>query len=153
MEVEGRPSVIGFQGSRCPGVLIAEDDPFCSAMIEKAFGLQGFATICVSDGQVAWDAILRHSQLDLVVLNWMLPTLDGHCIARRLHTQDSRLAIVLMIGREFMADALDVMDFRPHYLLPKPLDTMRINQQVSQIAQLAFCHTAARAQAWSTRFI
>ena len=67
-------------------ILIVEDDPIASAVLQASLKALGHDVTAAADGQVAWDrlAIDPHR---LVISDWMLPGLDGLELCRRIRAQ------------------------------------------------------------------
>lgn len=64
-------------------ILIVEDDPVIQSLIVEFLGDEGFETIAVSDGQSGVDAA-RAMRPDLILMDLMLPVLDGMAATREL---------------------------------------------------------------------
>ena len=120
---------------RTAEVLIADDDPASLAALEKAFRIQGYETIACTDGREAWAAINKNPYVSLVVLNWMLPQMDGHEICRRLRKQRPEVVSVLMVGGAFLREAWSAMGLESRYVLAKPLPKTGVERMIGRIAQ------------------
>ncbi len=59
-----------------PRIVVAEDEDVLAALIEAKLTRAGYRVILTKDGQAAWHAILAQRP-DLVVLDWMMPGIDG----------------------------------------------------------------------------
>lgn len=57
-------------------VLIVDDDPISVKMIESILGQSGCETVVVDNGQDAVDELFEHAY-DLIVLDWMMPSMNG----------------------------------------------------------------------------
>ena len=118
---------------RC--VLIADDDLYYLEILNAAFARQGLGTLCVRDGQQAWRLIHTHSALSVVVLNWMLPGLDGHRIARRVVRLNRPVTVIQMIGQGVLSDVCAQMDIQADRLLPKPFNAEQANDRIARICR------------------
>ncbi len=102
-----------------PRVLLVDDDPAMLRLLEVNFRLEGFETTTASHGEEAIAAI-RQDPPDVVVLDVMLPGIDGLEVHRRM-LADPALAdvpVVFLTGRAVdTADALDGVTF-----VSKPFD-------------------------------
>jgi DNA-binding response OmpR family regulator len=123
--------------SSAPHALLADDDPSCLAMLTDAFHHWGLLTSCYSSGSEAWAAIEGRPRLSVAVVNWMLPDLDGHWIARWMRELKSSTLVAVMIGRTCLPEAMTRMDLRADYILTKPFPPEGIDGQVQRIVQLA----------------
>ncbi|MBA2767526.1 MAG: response regulator transcription factor [Sporichthyaceae bacterium] len=107
-----------------PRILVAEDDPTISEVVERYLKHDGYDVECVSDGPTALHrALVTHP--DLVVLDIMLPGLDGLEVCRRLRASTSTPVILLtalgsegdrIAGLEHGADDYITKPFSPREL-------------------------------------
>ena len=69
-------------------ILVVEDEPDIAAVIRLTFEREGFVTEWCTNGE---DALQRidHDGIDLVVLDVILPGIDGHDVCRRIRTSES----------------------------------------------------------------
>jgi CheY-like chemotaxis protein len=88
-------------------VLVADDDPDVMSVIVETLEPEGYRVLTAHDGTSALD-LARKEQPDIVVLDWMMPGLDGLSVCRALRQDDNarlaRVPVVLITGR---ADAKD----------------------------------------------
>jgi DNA-binding response OmpR family regulator len=138
MELERLQGSSGAAGLQTAEVLIADDDPSCLAALERAFRIQGLRTISCRDGRDAWAAIRGNPYISLVVLNWMLPQLDGHSICRLLRKHRPAVASVLMVGQSFLREAWTALDLQTRYVLTKPFPKSGLDRTVASIVLDAF---------------
>ena len=79
-----------------PTILVIDDDPELRELLEAYLSQQGFDVVTVRDG-LEMDAIFAEFQIDLVILDLMLPGEDGLSIAKRLKQQNIyRLSLYLL---------------------------------------------------------
>ena len=64
-------------------ILVADDDPRILRMIERILQLEGHRVIKASDGQIALQ-LLEEESPDLVLLDIMMPAMDGYTVCRRI---------------------------------------------------------------------
>jgi DNA-binding response OmpR family regulator len=78
-------------------VLIADDDPLLRAILEHKLSAAGYRVAAVEDGQAALEAVLA-DRPDILVLDAMMPIMDGFETLRRLKArEDLRGVIVVML--------------------------------------------------------
>lgn len=113
-------------------VLVADDDPDVMAVLVEALEPEGYRVLTATDGTAALD-LARKERPDIVVLDWMMPGLDGLSVCRALRQEDDpRLAhvpVVLITGRAdaqdtaagFTAGVTDYLTkpFKPTYFLAR----------------------------------
>jgi two-component system OmpR family response regulator len=103
-------------------VLLVDDDPVILRLLEVNFRLEGFETATASRGDLVLDAA-RASAPDAIVLDLMLPGLDGYEVLERLRA-DASLAsvpVVLLTARAMEEDRLRAASAQVDYL-SKPFD-------------------------------
>ena len=91
-------------------ILIVDDQPVNRRVLEALLAPEGYTTLSVGSGQEALDLIARRAP-DLILLDVMMPGIDGHEVARRLKGDPSTSSIPIImvtavIGREARLAAL-----------------------------------------------
>jgi two-component system, OmpR family, response regulator MprA len=105
---------------RMPGrVLLAEDDRATRESIVRALELEGYAVEAVGDGAAALEAI-DGSPPDLLVLDLMMPNVDGLSVCRRLRSRRNRTPILIVTARTEVSDRVSGLDAGADDYLPKP---------------------------------
>ncbi|MEU7869542.1 response regulator transcription factor [Dactylosporangium sp. NPDC049140] len=115
-------------------VLVVDDDPTVSDVVRRYLERAEFGVRLARDGQAALDEY-RHERPDLVVLDLMLPGIDGLEVCRRLRTQDPGLPIIMLtalgeesdrvIGLEVGADDYVTKPFSPRELVLRVQSVLR----------------------------
>ena len=86
--------------TRKPRVLIADDDAFIRRPLEWILTQEGFAAECAADGDECMER-LRAEPPDLLILDVMMPGLDGFEICRRMKNEPAlrEIPVVLLSAR------------------------------------------------------
>ncbi len=115
-------------------VLVVDDDPTVSDVVRRYLEREGFAVELAGDGQQALDAYAA-DRPDLVVLDLMLPGIDGLEVCRRLRTQDRTLPVIMLtalgeesdrvLGLEIGADDYVTKPFSPRELVLRVQSVLR----------------------------
>jgi len=100
-------------------VLIVEDDPRISSLLDQGMREEGYQTLVVADGIAGLDAALT-ADPDVVVLDLMLPKLDGFQVAHRLRRAGKRTPIIILTARESDADIVRGLDLGADDYITKP---------------------------------
>ena len=90
-------------------ILVIDDDPAVTSVLKRGLSYEGFAVDIASSG-VEGLAIAREHVPDLVVLDIMMPGMDGLEVLRRLRGSDSKLPVLLLTGRDAPADQVDGLE-------------------------------------------
>jgi DNA-binding response OmpR family regulator len=83
-------------------VLVVEDEPAIADAVVQRLRSEGFDARAVGDGRQAVE-LCRHLKPDLVVLDLMLPGLDGLEVCRRIQA-DRRVPVVMLTARDDETD-------------------------------------------------
>jgi CheY-like chemotaxis protein len=77
-------------------VLVVEDDPRSIRLMELILGSRGFQTLIAKSGAQALD-LMRAAQLDLIVLDLMLPEVDGFEVLRQARGDPALAGVPILI--------------------------------------------------------
>lgn len=100
-------------------ILIVEDDQRLAQQLKKGLEEQGQIVSLAFDGMEGLEAA-QHSHFDVVVLDVMLPGLDGFSIVRRLRTLKNATPILLLTARDAADDVVAGLDAGADDYLTKP---------------------------------
>ena len=100
-------------------VLVVEDDDRLAAAIRRALAYDGYRVTVVADGSAGLEA-LRSNAFDLVVLDLMLPGVDGLEVCRRLRAAGDRTAVLIVTARDAVPDRVAGLDAGADDYLVKP---------------------------------
>ena len=100
-------------------ILIVEDDRKLSRQLKKGLEEQGHSVIVSSDGTEGLEAA-KYGEFDVLVLDLMLPGLDGFSIVRRLRSAESTTPILLLTARDAAEDVVAGLDAGADDYLTKP---------------------------------
>ena len=100
-------------------VILAEDDRAVREAVVRALELEGYKVTAVNDGGAALDAVAA-GEPDLLLLDVMMPFVDGLTVCRRLRAQRNRLPILILTARTEVSDRVSGLDAGADDYLPKP---------------------------------
>lgn len=99
--------------------LIVEDDLRIAGLLSQGLKEEGFDTLHVADGFAGLDAALKN-EFEVIVLDLMLPRLDGFEVARRLRHNGVRTPIVVLTARESDGDVVKGLNLGADDYVTKP---------------------------------
>lgn len=102
-------------------ILIVEDERHIADGLRFNLEAEGFETEVAADGSVALD-VLRARNFDAIVLDVMLPEVDGFAVARRLRESENFTPILMLTARSRPEDVLDGFEAGADDYLPKPFE-------------------------------
>ena len=115
-------------------VILAEDDPDIQLVARLALKRAGFTVQVVGNGVEALDAI-RQQPPDVVLLDWMMPELDGPETCRRLKADPATAAIpiIFLTAKSQEAEIQRGLSLGAAGYVTKPFDALALGQQVRDI--------------------
>src|SRR5690625_417460 len=123
MTIAKMPSLQGLEMGTAPAkILIAEDHPDSRDALRILLEAAQYQVVVAADGKVALDTALTE-QPDLILMDIMMPEIDGLEVTRRLRAEEDTMAIPIiavtaMEGGKRLALEAGADDF-----LPKPINT------------------------------
>ncbi|HWC11501.1 MAG TPA: response regulator transcription factor [Acidimicrobiales bacterium] len=100
-------------------VVVVDDDEALRNAVRRALRLEGYDVATAADGADALDQ-LGSLQADLVVLDVLMPVLDGITVCRRLRRSGDRTPILMLTARDAVSDRVTGLDAGADDYLTKP---------------------------------
>lgn len=110
-------------------ILIVEDEEFIAKALTTVLCNQHYAVEVASDGQAAWD-LIQAFDYDLIMLDVVLPKLDGISLCRQIRAQDMKMPILLLTGRNNSHDKAVGLDAGADDYVVKPFDSEELVARV-----------------------
>ena len=127
-------------------ILVVDDDDKIVRLVRTYLERDGFAVVTAADGPAALDAIERHRPA-LVVLDLMLPELDGRAVIRAVRGDDEAAAtpILIVSARGSTLDRIAGLEDGADDYLPKPFSPAELVLRVKSILRRSAVATPATA--------
>jgi DNA-binding response OmpR family regulator len=100
-------------------VLIVEDELLMAQQLRKGLEREGYTVLVATDGEQGLE-LARSVDHDLVILDWMLPKLDGAQVARKLRQSRIATRILMLTARDASTDVVEGLDCGADDYLIKP---------------------------------
>jgi len=115
-------------------VVLAEDDPDIQLVARLALKRAGFIVKVVGNGQEALDAV-RQQAPDVVLLDWMMPELDGPETCRQLKADPATagIPVIFLTAKSQEAEIQRGLSLGAAGYVTKPFDALSLGQQVKDI--------------------
>ena len=114
-------------------ILIAEDSPVYRKLLSNHLQVWGFTLTIAKNGSEAWDLLQRPDCPKLVLLDWVLPEIDGTELCRRIRNAGagkSYTYVILLTSKSHKEDLLEAMEAGTDDYLVKPFDEMELKARL-----------------------
>jgi len=102
-------------------VLLIDDSERLRRSLAVGLRNSGFATEAVGDGEEGL-AHARHGDYDVVILDLMLPKMDGLAVLRRLRESGSKVHVLILSAKDQVAERIEGLQLGADDYLTKPFD-------------------------------
>jgi two-component system OmpR family response regulator len=100
-------------------ILLVEDEAYLARTIVRVLGEEGYAAESAGDGRTGLARALAED-FDLVLVDWMLPGLDGLQVVRRLRAAGMSIPVLMLTARGQVEDRVEGLDAGADDYLTKP---------------------------------
>jgi len=142
--------MLGVQASPLPDrpILVVDDDAKIVRLVKTYLEREGYMVVTAADGPAALDAIETHEPA-LVVLDLMLPELDGRAVIRAVRRDEEAggTPILVLSARGTTIDRIAGLEDGADDYLPKPFSPAELVVRVKAILRRAAAATPAQATA------
>ena len=113
-------------------VLLAEDDGVCRRVLQSRLQNWGFRVITAEDGLEAWDILRQDNAPDLLILDWVMPGIDGPELCRRIREKRHVVYpyILLVTGKDETQDVVRGLEAGADDYLSKPVDPRELRARL-----------------------
>jgi diguanylate cyclase (GGDEF)-like protein len=113
--------------------LVVDDSPVYQQILANHLQDWGFPFVIAKDGAEAWTLLQRSDCPKLILLDWVLPDIDGIELCRRIRragADDSYSYIILLTGKDAKKDMLEAMHAGADDYLVKPFDQLELKARL-----------------------
>lgn len=100
-------------------ILVVDDDRAVRESLRRSLQFNGYTVDLAEDGQQAMDSVVRQRP-DAMVLDMMMPRVDGLEVCRRLRSIGDDLPVLVLTARDAVSDRVAGLDAGADDYLPKP---------------------------------
>ena len=130
-------------------ILIVEDERLLADSLKTLLEKKGFQVEAVYDGETG-EEYAQLGVYDLLILDVMMPKLDGYELARRVRASRCGVPILMLTARSALEDRVQGLNAGADYYLTKPCDSRELlacinallRRQGSQVDELTLGNTA-----------
>ncbi|MFG3254371.1 response regulator transcription factor [Streptomyces sp. NPDC048172] len=124
-------------------VLIVDDEPAVRDALRRSLSFEGYDTVLAADGAEALEKAAEHRP-DLVILDVLMPRMDGLTAARRLRAAGQRVPVLMLTARDTVGDRVTGLDAGADDYLVKPFE---LDELLARVRALLRRSSYAREQA------
>lgn len=113
-------------------ILIADDDPVSRKLLQSTLTKWGYNVTAAADGNEAWEALQRPNTPQLLVLDWLMPGMDGVEICKKARQNEGLRSayIILLTSRGEKADVIRGLESGADDYVTKPFDAGELRARV-----------------------
>jgi two-component system OmpR family response regulator len=125
----GPPATANGNGQR---ILVVDDEPSIVDAVATALRYEGFEVDEAASGRDALEAVTRHEP-DLIVLDWMLPDIDGLEVGRRLRARGYRTAVLFLTAKDATENKVEALRAGGDDYVTKPFSLAEVVARIQAI--------------------
>ncbi len=110
-------------------ILIIEDEQGISRFLSEGLREEGYDTVVASDGQEGLRAF-HAERPDLVLLDWMLPSMDGIKVCREIRTEDKDTPILFLTAKDTVAETIEGLRAGANDYIKKPFSFEELLERI-----------------------
>jgi two-component system, OmpR family, response regulator len=115
-------------------VLVVEDNESVTSMLEMFFTKEGIKGEFVHDGA---EGYLRYKEgeWDLVILDWMLPGMDGVTICRKIREEKSQIPVIMLTAKDSESDQVLGLELGADDYVTKPFSPLALMARIRAVTR------------------
>jgi two-component system phosphate regulon response regulator OmpR len=115
-------------------ILVVDDDVRLRELLERYLTEQGFSVKVAADAK-EMDSMLAANEIDLLVLDLMLPGEDGLSICRRIRSTGSVMPVIMLTARGDEVDRIIGLEMGADDYLPKPFNPRELLARINAVTR------------------
>jgi two-component system, OmpR family, alkaline phosphatase synthesis response regulator PhoP len=117
-------------------LLVIEDDDNISTAIEEYFSRAGYAVSTAPDGVAGVEAAVKNRP-DVVVLDLMLPKMDGLAVCKELRQKDPQMPILMLTAKDDVVDRVLGLEMGADDYITKPFSLREVEARIKSVLRRA----------------
>ncbi|MFI0372146.1 response regulator transcription factor [Actinomadura sp. 1N219] len=135
----------GMPGPPPARILIVDDEPAVRESLAGSLEFEGYRVTAAADGAMALEQVEREPP-DLVVLDVLMPRLDGLTTCRRLRALGATMPVLMLTARDMVGDRVTGLDAGADDYLAKPFDLDELLARVRALLRRGAMTAAAASR-------
>jgi len=130
-----------------PKILVVDDVPENVRLLEAVLGPRGYKVVTATDGRAALQ-LVETEEPDLILLDVMMPGLDGYAVCRSLRANDDTAVLpVIMVTSSIGQEKTKAIEAGADDFIPKPFNHDELLTRVRSLLRIKRYHDTIKAQA------
>ncbi len=123
-------------------IVIAEDDPITQLLLKSTLEKWGFEPITLQDGKEALELIKASEDPRIVLLDWLMPGMDGIDIVKKLRREREDIPhyVIMLTSKNEKKDVIYALEAGADDFLSKPFDTEELKARIKVGLRLVGLH-------------
>ncbi|MEF2247055.1 MULTISPECIES: response regulator transcription factor [unclassified Paenibacillus] len=113
-------------------ILVVDDEPSIVTLLQFNLNLAGYEVKCVHDGEAVFET-LSTFRPDLIILDLMLPKMDGIQVCRELRKQNNAVPIIMLTALQDITDKIIGLDNGADDYMTKPFSTQELLSRINAL--------------------
>jgi|GEM_PF-236228 len=118
-------------------ILCVDDEPLNLELLEAILESSGYEVICAADGDQAL-SILKHEEIDLVLLDVMMPSIDGYEVCRRIKASPdtSNLPVIMITALSSREEKIRSIEAGAEDFVTKPFGSLEVLARIRKLIEI-----------------
>ena len=113
-------------------VLVIEDDLRMAGLLDQGLREEGFQVSVSRNGSDGFE-MARHGDFEVIILDVMLPGMDGFEVARKLRLAGRKTPLIMLTARDASADIVRGLDCGADDYLTKPFSPLELHARLTRL--------------------
>ncbi len=118
------------EAASAPTIMVVDDEPPARWLMSMNLSVRGFGVVCAENGAQALE-LLNTAHIDLILLDIMLPDIDGFEVCRRVRS-NSPVPIIMVSARGFHNDRATSLNAGAIDFFPKPVQIQPLVKRIRE---------------------
>ena len=114
-------------------ILLVDDEIEFVTTLAQRLELRGFIPVVAPDGETALSFLAKHA-VDVVLLDMMLPGINGLNVLQRIRAQSASLPVIMLTGNSGTKEGIEGMKLGANACLGKPVDFQELLDNISRFS-------------------
>ena len=115
-------------------ILVVEDNPSVSTMLELFFSKEGITGDFAADGIEGFNKY-QQNDYDLLILDWMLPRMDGIAVCRKIRERGDGIPIIMLTAKDSESDQVIGFEMGADDYVTKPFSPLTLMARIKAVAR------------------